>query len=80
MPIAEGKATMYDYRILDLSMNGINQMIDLLNSVFVKRHSKIRTFGLLDWQYNGNPIGKAVGFNPYYHDELVAHYATKCQA
>ena len=28
----------------------------------------------LNWQYNQNPLGKVIGFDAFYNNELVAHY------
>jgi GNAT superfamily N-acetyltransferase len=34
------------------------------------------TFEYIKWQYRDNPAGKAVGYNAFYGDELVAHVVT----
>ena len=60
---------------MDLSKNGIEQISKLLNPIFVKNTKKTPDF--LKWQYELNPIGKAVGYNAVYDGEIVAHYATQ---
>ena len=34
------------------------------------------TFDYIKWQYVENPAGRAVGFDAFYREELVAHVAT----
>lgn len=66
---------MYKFEQLDLSDDGIKKISDLLNIVFPK--TKANSFDYLNWEYNFNPVGKAVGFNAFLNDELAAHYVTQ---
>ncbi len=65
---------MYQIKSLDLSQKGIHQCSALLMSSFTSAsHS---TANYLDWLYNQNPLGSALGFNAFSNEELAAHYAT----
>lgn len=66
---------MYEFKQLDLSEDGIQEISDLLKLVFP--NTDANSFEYLDWEYNKNPEGKAVGFNAYYDKNLVAHYVTQ---
>ena len=66
---------MYEYKQLDLSNNGIQEISDLLNLVFPD--TTANSFEYLNWEYNQNPEGKAVGFNAYLNGVLAAHYVTQ---
>jgi GNAT superfamily N-acetyltransferase len=62
----------YHIKPLDLSPQELEQVSDL----FIRSGSTInggREF--LDWQYNLNPAGQAVGYNAYFDGLLIAHYA-----
>lgn len=60
----------YDFRTLDLSPQGLEQTSGLLRSAFPgSPHSP----ALLDWQYNRNPSGKALGYNAFAGDLMVTH-------
>ncbi|HPR57012.1 MAG TPA: GNAT family N-acetyltransferase [Bacteroidales bacterium] len=65
----------YRYELLDLSTGGIREISTLLISVFGKGSGLTDEF--VDWEYNGNPVGPAVGFNAWMGEELAAHYATQ---
>jgi GNAT superfamily N-acetyltransferase len=64
----------YDIRELDLSVEGIAQIASLLRVVFPKAAHLTENY--LNWQYNRNPVGKAVGFNAWLGRDLAAHYVT----
>src|SRR5687768_7937755 len=64
----------YEVRELDLSEAGVRDCVILLRAVFP--HASHLTQDYLDWQYNRNPAGKAVGFNAYSAGILAAHYVT----
>lgn len=66
---------MYQFKQLDLSKNGIREISDLLNLVFP--NTNLNSFEYIDWEYNQNPDGKAVGFNAYFDEVLAAHYVTQ---
>ncbi|MCF8298853.1 MAG: GNAT family N-acetyltransferase [Saprospiraceae bacterium] len=66
---------MYEFKQLDLSRNGIQEISDLLNIVFPDTDAN--SYEYLDWEYNKNPEGKAVGFNAYIEKSLAAHYVTQ---
>lgn len=64
----------YDFRSLDLSSRGLQVCESLLRSTFP--HAGHLTKQYLDWQYNQNPAGPAIGFNAYHSGDLAAHYVT----
>lgn len=68
---------MSDYRFdsIDLSEKGILETSELLTSVFGVDAALTPSF--IDWEYNQNPVGKAVGFNARMGEELAAHYVTQ---
>ncbi len=68
---------MNDYRfeLLDLSNNGISDISNLLTLVFGEKAGFSPAF--VDWEYNQNPVGKAIGFNAFSGDTLAAHYVTQ---
>lgn len=50
-----------------------------LYSDFLSRYYKrpeLFTFEYIKWQYADNPVGRAVGYDAFWKDELVAHVAT----
>ncbi len=60
----------YTFCSLDLSPKGLEQTSELLCSAFPDfPHSP----AFLDWQYNQNPLGKALGFNAFAGDLMVTH-------
>lgn len=65
---------MYETREIDRTAAGIAQAHALLAHVFPK--ATHITPAYLDWQYNQNPAGAAVGFNAWSGDTLAAHYVT----
>jgi hypothetical protein len=65
---------MYDIKLVGSSPTEINQCYELLHLVFSAATHITPAF--LDWEYNQNPAGKAVGFNAYDGDVLAAHYVT----
>jgi hypothetical protein len=64
----------YRFEELDLSPEGIREISGLLTSVFGREAGL--AFEFLQWEYNDNPVGRAVGFNAWMGDELAAHYVT----
>ena len=66
-----------DYRIEQVKTDhdSLLEVRDLLKLVFEKRADKF-SYSYLKWLYSDNPAGRVVGFNAYYKDLLVAHYAT----
>jgi len=68
---------MDDYRVelLDLSQQGIQEISNLLMLVFGDKAGY--SPGFVDWEYNQNPVGKAVGFNAFSGNTLAAHYVTQ---
>jgi GNAT superfamily N-acetyltransferase len=62
----------YDIRLLETSPEALQEVLDL----FIRGGSGMsNSIEFLDWQYNQNPRGRAVGFNAYYEGSLAAHYA-----
>lgn len=64
----------YEFRLLDLSERGIENIFELLSAVFPD--SSHISQAVIDWEYNLNPEGNAVGFNAWVDDFLAGHYAT----
>ena len=62
----------YECRTLDLSPAGIDAMSRLLRTVFP--HAAHLTPAYLDWLYDQNPAGRALGWNACLDGELVGHY------
>ena len=66
---------MYKYSSLNNSPEEIKTESNLLQLVFANKKFSTE---YLNWQYNENPDGKAVGFNAYSENgELAAHYVTQ---
>ena len=65
----------YKFKSLDLSEKGIEDISNLLKISSLNRVNK--TPQLLNWQYNLNPLGKAIGYNAYIDQPLVAHYVNQ---
>lgn len=68
---------MSDYILtpIDLTANGIAQTANFLTAVFGASTQFTPEF--VDWEYNKNPVGTAVGFNAWAGNELAAHYVTQ---
>jgi GNAT superfamily N-acetyltransferase len=64
----------YELRRLALDDAGIGAVSALLRSVWP--HEPKFQPAYLKWLYVDNPAGRAIGFNAYRGDELVAHYVT----
>lgn len=64
----------YKFIPVDISEEKIKQYALLLSSVFTD--TKKFTVDFLNWQYAKNPMGKVVGYDAYYENELAAHYVT----
>ena len=62
----------YELKKLSFSLNEYDQIVDLFRKDGNNLHYE-KSF--LEWQYEQNPIGKAIGFNAFFEDKLVAHYA-----
>ncbi len=65
---------MYSFRPLTDSPHEVKKIFELMKTCFPQAQYLTETY--LRWQYLENPAGKAVGFNAYVEDELVAHYVT----
>ncbi len=65
----------YGFDLLDLSPKGINDISKLLTLVFGNTSQLTPDF--IDWEYNKNPGGKAVGYNAYYDNVLAGHYVAQ---
>lgn len=65
----------YRFEQLDLSEKGIRQTSHLLTLVFGESAKLTPEF--IDWEYNQNPVGKAVGFDAWMGDVQAAHYVTQ---
>lgn len=65
------QARNYDIRLLETSPEALQEVLNL----FLQGGSGMsNSIEFLDWQYNQNPRGRAVGFNAYYEGQLAAHY------
>lgn len=65
----------YIFKPIDLTPQGIIETAELLTAVFGSSTSFTPEF--VNWEYNKNPIGTAVGFNAWAGNELAAHYVTQ---
>lgn len=66
---------MYRFSQLNNSSEEIKETSELLLSVFSSKKFSVE---YLNWQYNKNPDGQAVGFNSYSENgELAGHYVTQ---
>lgn len=64
----------YDFRPISVEIpQEIQQIADLLQRCFPEAKKFSRSF--LNWQYCENPVGYVQGFNAYFNNELVGHYA-----
>lgn len=66
---------MYDVQPLALNELEIVESLRLLRMTYPSGTQYTKEF--LDWEYNGNPVDQAVGFNAYSNGEIVAHYVTQ---
>lgn len=66
-----------DIQVLPLSGDGdeIALIHELFRSVWPKAHHLTTEY--IDWQYNQNPLGMAVGFNAWHRGRIVGHYAAQ---
>ena len=64
---------MLDIRPIDRSPGGLEEIRGLLNLVFPS--ARYSDTNYLDWAYNANPLGPAIGSNAYAEDKLIAHFA-----
>jgi GNAT superfamily N-acetyltransferase len=64
----------YEIKELGTTLESINHYTSLLKQVFPGTQKYTTEY--LTWQYCNNPAGKAIGFDAYYNNEIVAHYAT----
>jgi hypothetical protein len=62
----------YELKMLTFSLDEYDQTVDLFRKDGNNLHYD-KSF--LKWQYEENPIGKAVGFNAFFENKLIAHYA-----
>lgn len=62
----------YSFEHIGFSKEHIRSYSELLSHVFPE--TKKYTTAFVDWQYNLNPAGKAVGFDAFYDNKLAAHY------
>lgn len=66
----------YEFLRSQLSQASLEKYSQLLSSVFVKsKKSPKQYYEYLKWQYLENPLGTAIGYDAFYNNELVAHYA-----
>lgn len=63
------------YRRLALTDESIIECSRFLNKVFIRNKPKTPAF--LKWEYLDNPTGKAVGYNAYSEDQLIAHFVAQ---
>ena len=68
----------FDLRPLALSPKGIQEITALLQKFWPDVPELNLEY--IDWTYNQNPAGKAVGYNAYDGDRLAGHYVTLCSA
>ena len=66
---------MIETRPLDLSPGGLAECARLIRTAMPR--TTYATEAFLDWQYNRNPAGKALGWNAYEGDTLVSHCAVQ---
>lgn len=64
----------YQFIPVDTSSEKIKQYATLLSSVFTDTNKF--TVDFLNWQYAQNPMGKVVGYDAYFENELAGHYVT----
>ncbi|MDP3517050.1 MAG: GNAT family N-acetyltransferase [Pseudohongiella sp.] len=58
------------YRVLDKA--GVDDYVKLFRAVY--GYDKKLSYLYLRWLYEGNPCGRAVGFDAFFDGELIAHY------
>ncbi len=64
----------YELKLLDLSEQGVLEITALLKLVFPG--SSHFSEQVVNWEYNENPDGKAVGYNAWAGNVLAGHYVT----
>lgn len=62
----------YSYQAIDISHSGLRTLSKFLSETF--KNSKFSQ-DYLDWLYKQNPAGNVVGFNAFFENKLVGHYA-----
>lgn len=62
----------YSYQSIDISHLGLKILSKFLSGTF--KSSKFSK-DYLDWLYNKNPAGNVIGFNAFFKNKLVGHYA-----
>ena len=62
----------YSYQAIDISHSGLQTLSKFLSESF--KSSKFSQ-DYLDWLYNQNPAGNVIGFNAFFENKLVGHYA-----
>jgi hypothetical protein len=63
----------YNLKAFTFSQKEYDQVVELFKNGGSNSHYDKQ---FLEWQYEKNPHGKAVGYNAFLENELVAHYAT----
>ncbi|MCB0356601.1 MAG: GNAT family N-acetyltransferase, partial [Bdellovibrionales bacterium] len=63
----------YDLKPIDLSLSGLREVQELMKLSFSGDAPSVE---VLQWQYNENPLGPAIGYNAYCGTDLVGHYVT----
>ena len=64
----------YIIKRTNVTSNNLKIYSDLLSLVFPSTNKF--TIDFLEWQYKYNPAGIVVGFDAFFNDQLVGHYAT----
>lgn len=63
----------YEIKLSNLDSESLLEIIELLKITYPK--NKKFSFEFLKWQYTNNPNGRAISFNAFFNNKLVAHYA-----
>ena len=63
----------YTFSSIKTDQKSLSEILSLLKLTFPKAKKNSQAF--VRWQYAENPIGPMFGYNAYYDNELVAHYA-----
>ena len=64
----------YSYRLVESDYAQLQSYAELLNASFPQ--ARPFTVEYLDWLYNKNPAGQAVGYDAWFGEQLAAHYVT----
>ncbi len=64
----------YTYKPLEFNDQSVDVYSNFLAGYY--KRPDLFTFEYLKWQYAKNPMGKAVGYNAFFKDELIAHVVT----